>query len=40
MHVACTGLVMKKIYYEKEKLSLVVYGVSIKVKYENRMFLL
>ncbi len=40
MHVACTGLVMKKIYFEKEKLSLVVYDVSIKVKYEIGMLLL
>lgn len=39
MHVACTGFVMKKIYYEKEKLSLV-YDVSIKVKYEIGMLLL
>ena len=39
VHVACTGLFMKKIYYEKEK-SLVVYDVSIDSKYEIDMFLL
>ena len=41
VHVACTGFVMKKIYYEKEKkFSLVVYGVSIEPNYEIDMFLL
>ena len=41
MHVACTGCVMKKIYYEKEKfISLIVYDVSIWGKYEISMFLL
>ena len=39
VHVACTGLFMKKIYYEKEK-SLVVYAVSIGSKYDIDMLLL
>ena len=45
VHVACTGCVMKKIYYEKEKFIFLVrryvfYDVSIGCKYEIDMFLL
>ena len=40
VHVACTGLFMKKIYYEKENFFLVVYGISIGTKYDIDMFLL